>query len=758
MPYLERVSALTDTVAKIAVSAATYWFDRPYDYLVPEELSAACTVGKRVYVPFGNGNRRSEGIVLAVSHHSDYEKLKPILAVIDDEPVLSEDLLKLALFMRDRFFCTVYDAVKAMLPAGLWLKDDGKTRVGDKTIEMVRLAVDSQEGTALAEAKRRRAPQQAAILDMLCSFEALAGADLLRHAGAKRASLTALVKSGAVMLSQREVYRRPEVYVGELEPLPVLNAEQGSAYAGLAALLDEDKANAALLHGVTGSGKTSVYIHLISRCLASGRSAILLVPEIALTPQMLKTFSSHFGDEIAVLHSSLSVGERYDEFKRVKKGAAHVVIGTRSAVFAPAENLGLVIIDEEQEESYKSENTPRYNARDVAKFRCARGNALLVMGSATPDIVTRHNAETGRYKYFRLDSRYNAMCLPEVRIVDMKRELRRGNGGNISSFLRDELQENITRGEQSILFLNRRGTNKLVSCGECGYVYKCPRCSVSLTYHSSNGRLMCHYCGYSQRLDDACPDCGGALNHVGAGTQAVVEELNDIFPGTEILRMDTDSVAPVGSHELLFERFRRENIPIMVGTQMVTKGLNFENVTLVGVISADQSLYAGDYRAGERTFSLVTQVVGRSGRGSKPGRAVIQTFTPENETILQAAQQDYESFYTSELELRRMHALPPFTQLYSVTASGADEAQVVFTCRYIRSFFDTMLKGRPGFTVLGPTPLAVVKVNNRFRYRVNLNCAESREIRALIARIVTECSTDKRFKGVSIYADNDPTD
>ncbi len=752
------MSELTDTVAKIAVSAATYWIDRPYDYLVPEELVESCAVGKRVYVPFGKGNRRSEGVVLALGEHSEFEKLKPILAVIDEEPVLSDDMLKLALFMRDRFFCTVYDAIKSMLPAGLWLKDDGKTRVGDKTVEMARLAVDSQEASELAEAKRRRAPQQAEILEMLCSFDALASADLLRHSGAKRASLTALVKSGTVTLYRREVYRRPEVYVGELEPLPILNAAQKTAYEGLSELLQSGAANAALLHGVTGSGKTSVYIHLISSCLASGRSAILLVPEIALTPQMLKTFSSHFGDEIAVLHSSLSVGERYDEFKRVKKGKAHVVIGTRSAVFAPVENLGLIIIDEEQEESYKSENSPRYNSRDVAKFRCARGNALLLMGSATPDIVTRYCAETGKYKYFRLDSRYNAMCLPEVRIVDMKKELRAGNGGSISSFLREELTENISRGEQSILFLNRRGTNKLISCGECGYVYKCPRCTVSLTYHSLNGRLMCHYCGYSRRADDTCPECGGVLNFVGAGTQAVVEELNELFPGTGILRMDTDSVAPVGSHELLFERFRKENIPIMVGTQMVTKGLNFENVTLVGVISADQSLYAGDYRAGERTFSLITQVVGRSGRGSKPGRAVIQTFTPENETVLQASRQDYDEFFRSELELRRLHALPPFTQLYSVTASGADEAQVVSACRYIRSFFDTMLKGRPGFTVLGPTPLAVVKVNNRFRYRVNLNCVETREIRALISRIVTECSTDKRFKGVSVYADNDPSD
>ena len=749
---------MTGRFAKIAVSAATYWIDRPYDYLIPEKLCESVQPGVRVFVPFGKGNRRSEGIVLAVTEHSDYEKVKPIIAVTDDSPVLSADMIKLALFMRDRFFCTVYSAARAMLPAGLWFDDDGKRRVQDKTVEMSRLCVPAADAAAAAEAKRRRSPQQAALLEMLCSFEALPSNDLLRHTGAKRPALKALEKTGLVEFTHREVFRRPEIYVGELEPLPVLNAEQQQAFDGLCALETSGTAHAALLHGVTGSGKTSVYIHLIRRCLDMGCAAILLVPEIALTPQMLRTFSSHFGDEIAVLHSSLSTGERYDEWKRVKQGKAHVVIGTRSAIFAPVDRLGLIIIDEEQEETYKSENDPRYNARDIAKFRCAKAECLLVLGSATPDIVTRYNAEIGRYSYFRLASRYNAMCLPEVQIVDMKRELRHGNGGNISSYLRDELTENISRGEQSILFLNRRGTNKLISCVECGYTYKCPRCSVSLTYHSANKRLMCHYCGYSQWLDESCPDCGGQLSFVGAGTQAVVEELDELFPGVEVMRMDTDSVAPVGSHEQLFKRFREENIPILVGTQMVTKGLNFENVTLVGVISADQSLYAGDYRAGERTFSLITQVVGRSGRGSKPGRAVIQTFTPDNETVVQAARQDYDEFYRTEVELRRLHDLPPFTTLFAVTASGTDEAQVVAACRYIRSFFDTVLRGRNDCITLGPTPLAVVKVNNRFRYRVNLCCASDKDIRAYISRIVTECSTDKRFKGVSVYADNDPSD
>lgn len=745
-------------VAKIAVSAATYWIDKPYDYLVPEDMRQKIAVGMRVYVPFARGNRRAEGIVLALSDKTGHQQLKAVLKLLDDEPLLDEVQLKLALFMRERFFCTVYDAIKCILPAGLWFDDKGKKRVNDKTVEMARLAIPTEDACEISDNKRRRAPLQSEILDMLCSFEALPSKELLNFCGASRTSLKALCSAGYVELYHREVFRRPRVSPGELQPLPVLNDEQRKVYESINALMDEGKPAAALLQGVTGSGKTSVYIHLIQSQLKKGRSSILLVPEIALTPQMLNTFSSHFGDEIAVLHSSLSPGERYDEWKRLRYGKAHIAIGTRSAVFAPLQSPGLIIIDEEQEESYKSENSPRYNTRDIAKFICSKSDGLLLMGSATPDIVSRYHAQQGRYSYFRLDKRYNEMQLPDVRIVDMKRELRQGNNGLISSFLRQELEENIARGEQSILFLNRRGANKLISCSACGYTFKCPRCSVSLTYHSVNDRLMCHYCGYSQRRGESCPDCGGSLIHVGAGTQLVVEELSELFPDVPIMRMDTDSVAPVGSHEELFERFREEKIPVMVGTQMVTKGLNFENVTLVGVISADQSLYSGSYKATERSFSLITQVVGRSGRGEKPGRAIIQSYTPENETILQAARQNYDEFYDSEIELRRLHGLPPFTDIFTITASGADEELVQGVCRYVKSFFDVKLAGRNDFIVFGPTPPPVVKINNRYRYKVNINCINSREIRSLISQILMECSTDKRFKGVSVFADYDPLD
>ena len=745
-------------VARIAVSAATYWLDKPYDYLIPQELADQAVPGVRVHVPFSHGNRRCEGVILAVTDHSEYEKLKSISAVLDEQPLLTAEQIKLALFMRERFFCTVYDAVRAMLPAGLWFDEEGRRRAKDKTIEMARLSVEPEEASVLAEAKRMKSPNQSRILEQLCAFECIPTRELLLHTASGRQSLKALVGAGYVELYQREAYRRPQIHVGQTEPLPILSEDQQKAFEGIESIASAEKSGAALLFGVTGSGKTSVYIHLIDRQLQRGKSVILLVPEIALTPQMIQTFSSHFGNDVAVLHSSLSLGERYDEWKRVKTGKARVAIGTRSAVFAPVQDLGLIIIDEEQEETYKSENSPRYNARDVAKFRCVQSDCLLLLGSATPDVVSMYQARQGNYAYFDMHRRFNEKQLPTVKIVDMKRELRRGNGGSISSFLRDELQTNLDRGEQSILFINRRGANRLISCGECGYTYRCPRCSVSLTYHSVNHRLMCHYCGYSRKPDEACPECGGALKYIGAGTQMVEEELRELFPGTEILRMDTDTVTPAGSHEKLLDRFRDEKIPIMVGTQMVTKGLNFENVTLVGVISADQSLYAGDYRAGERTFSLITQVVGRSGRGAKPGRAVIQTFTPENEIILQAARQDYLDFYQSEIELRKLQNTPPFTQLLSVSVSGVNEEHVYRACRHVRQRLDGLLSPGGEAVILGPAPLPVVKVNNRYRYRVMIYAMPHAKIRGTVAGVVIECCNDKRFSDVSVFADNDPND
>lgn len=743
--------------AKVAVSEVTYWVDRPYDYALPASLSGCVQVGSRVIVPFSRGNRKAEGIVLALSDHSDYDSPKAVLRVLDEQPVLTEGQIKMAFWMRERFFCTVYEAVKAMLPAGLWFTSDGKRRANDKACEYVRLAVTAEEAAALAAQKAGKAKMQSAVLRLLATVGEGQMADVRAMTGASRQSIKALQEIGAVEFFTKEVFRRPEYRCGEKrEALPALSASQSEACEGLSDLLRSGKAAAALLFGVTGSGKTSVYIHLISRALRSEKAVILLVPEIALTPQMLETFSGYFGDNIAVLHSSLTITERYDEWKRVKSGKARLVIGTRSAIFAPVEHLGLIIIDEEQEDTYKSESAPRYHARDMAKYLCAENNALLVLGSATPDIESRYNAEIGNYAFFHLPERFNQKALPEVKIVDMKKELRAGNGSSISSFLKEELQKNIDRGEQSILFLNRRGSAKLIACVDCGYHFSCPNCSVNLTYHAGNRRLMCHVCGYSRRVSDVCPDCGGELNYTGDGTEKIEQQLGELFPDTEILRVDTDTVTQAGGHEALFTRFREANIPIMIGTQMVSKGLNFENVTLVGVLNADQSLYSGDYRAGERCFSLITQVIGRGGRSEKAGRAVVQTFTPENQTIRFAAQQDYDGFYRQEIELRRVQQCPPFQQLIALTVTGTDEYQVLKCCGEVKKLLQHGLAGKAFADVLGPAPYPIVKALSRYRYKLTLRCKPDKEIRTLVSKVLIHCNTDKAYRGVAVYADMNP--
>lgn len=743
--------------AKVAVSEVTFWVDRPYDYLIPQSMADAIAPGMRVSVPFSHGNRRAEGVVLSVSDHSDYESPKSIASLLDDAPVLTEDQIRLALWMRERFYCTVFEAVKTILPAGLWFTENGRRRATDKQTEFVRLAVSGEEALALAQQKAARAKMQSAVLRLMASVGEASVADLRALTGASRPSIAALADDDILTFVYKEAFRRPDYRRAEkLSPLPVLTEEQQKAFSSVAERLDSGASGATLLYGVTGSGKTAVYVHLISRVLQRGDCVILLVPEIALTPQMLETFSSFFGEQIAVLHSSLTVAERYDEWKRVRNGEAKLVIGTRSAVFAPTQKLGLIIIDEEQEDSYKSENAPRYHAKDVAKFRCASDHALLLLGSATPDVTTRYYADTGRYGMVTLKSRYNQMELPAVRIVDMKREMRNGNVGSISSLLRDELQSNIENGEQSILFLNRRGTAKLISCVDCGYHFECPNCSVNLTYHSAKRRLMCHICGYSQPLADHCPDCGGELKFSGDGTEKIETQLQELFPGVGVLRVDTDTVTEAGGHEPLFTRFREDNIPIMIGTQMVTKGLNFDKVTLVGVLFADQSLYAGSYRASERSFSLMTQVIGRAGRADRKGRAVIQTYTPENEIIRFAARQDYEGFYQREVGIRRLQRCPPFVQIVSLSVIGIDEYQVLQSCARIRALLHHALKDVAGVDILGPAPFPVVKAAGRFRYRMTIRGENEAQLRSIVPKLLNYCNREREFRGISVYADRNP--
>lgn len=807
----------TAEIAKVAVSAAPYSIDKPYDYLVPDTLLDAALPGIRVTVPFGRGNRTSEGVILARTRGEKSRGLKPLTTVLDPAPVLDENGIALALWLRQRYFCTMFEAVKTILPAGLWYrleerfflcispeeararcagitggdrllellaasgsisKEDlehagipvstlrameregilcrqsaAKRQIGDKTRTMAELAISAEEALALTERRRSSAPVRYAVTQLLLSVGKASTGEICYYTGATMRTLRAMEKAGLLALTQEEALRVPAEEAADPGPKIIFSQEQQRAFNGILPLLESGRAEAALLYGVTGSGKTQVYIRLVQETLRMGKSAIVLVPEIVLTPQMMRKFRAYFGSEVAMLHSSLRMSERYDQWKRIRRGEVRVVLGTRSAIFAPVRNLGLIVLDEEQEGSYQSENPPRYHTRDVAKFLCARFGATLLLGSATPSVESFYAAEKGTYHLFTLRQRYNARALPCVSIADLREEIRRGNPGVIGHLLQEELAENLRRGEQSILFLNRRGNSRMLLCGECGYVPQCPRCSAALTYHSANGRLMCHHCGHSQSTVDTCPQCGGKMKHIGCGTQKVEQELGVLFPDVPVLRMDADTAA--GGHSVLLERFEKERIPILLGTQMVAKGLDFENVTLVGVLSADLSLYVDHYQAAERTFNLLTQVVGRAGRGGRTGRAVIQTYTPENDVIRSAAAQDYEAFYSQEIRLRRLRQCPPFADHFSFAFSGADEGAVLRSAAAAR---DSLRQLFPDQEVLGPAPAPVLKVNNRYRYHVLLvdhNCKPTRD---KISWLLKTFSNDRANRGVNIFVDCNFTD
>ena len=817
----------TADMVKVAVSAAPYSIDKPYSYLVPESLAAAAVPGVRVMVPFGRGNKESEGLILARVQEPKLPGSKALRQILDSEPVLDKAGIDLALWMRGRYFCTVFEAVKTILPAGLWyglreiwslamepeaarsaavgipgawqvldllekqggkadirvLRDalgdgaekplkamkkveiltcetDAKRKIADKSHRMVELSVNTEDAYALTEPKRRSAPARYEVVNFLATAGRTPAAEVSYYTGASSRTLKTMEKAGLIAFSEEEELRVPSLDDVEPGPEIVLNEEQQRAFEEILGRVQAEKPSVTLLHGVTGSGKTQVYLRLVQETLALGKTAMVLVPEIVLTPQMMRKFSSYFGSRVAMLHSSLKMTERYDQWKRIRRGEVDVVLGTRSALFAPLKNLGLIIMDEEQEGSYQSENVPRYDAREVAKYLCVREKAALVFGSATPTVETAWAAEQGSYQKALLRRRYNENALPEVLIADLRQEILNGNPGLISTPLRQELKKNLAAGEQSILFLNRRGSSRMLLCGECGYVPQCPRCSTAMTYHSANGRLMCHYCGHSEPAADTCPECGGWMKHVGVGTQKVEEELRELFPEAGILRMDADTTA--GGHEEILQTFERERVPILLGTQMVAKGLDFENVTLVGVLSADISLYVDNYRAAERTFSLLTQVVGRAGRGGKTGRAVIQTYTPGNDVIRCAARQDYDAFYESEIRMRRLRRYPPFADLFTVTVSGTEEGWVLRAAVSVRETLRQLCR-RPELAagepeVLGPAPAPVVKVNNRFRYRCTLVGKNDKATREMLAWLQKDFAKDSANRGMNLFVDHNAAD
>ena len=809
-------------IAKIAVSAANFAIDKPYSYRIPENLPLQ--PGQRVTVPFGRGNRRCEGVVLAVEF-GDETKLKSVEQILDEEVLVSPYQLRLAAFVRERYFCTFYDALRAMLPAGLWFQTretvsltddrsweekmiknedarrilallsdlggcakeeilrsciedeerlqaalqylqrkkwitaqaDFSQRMHDKTERIATLTASQAEALEYAAHRPKSASMQKAVLELLAAVGTVSVKELCYFTGASTATVNRLEKLGYLTLTQRPVLRCREIKPARLDGPLVLNEQQQMAFVGLNEQRKETDPGVAVLYGVTGSGKTSVYIKLIQACLDEGKSAMLLVPEIALTPQLLATVAAYFGEQVAVLHSSLSAGERYDQWKQVRSGAAKVVVGTRSAVFAPCENLGLVILDEEQEHSYKSENAPRYHAREVAIWRGIKEKALVVLGSATPSVETMYRAKTGAYRLYEIKERFGGRKLPQVTVVDMREELKRGNDLSFSDTLRDAIIDAHDAGKQSIILLNRRGNSRALVCVDCRETPECPRCAVRLTYHSANNRLMCHYCGFSQNVPERCGQCGGPLKQIGTGTQKLQQELEFIFPDYEIARMDADTVNAVNTHEKILEHFKNDKVPVLIGTQMVAKGLNLPDVTLVGVLDADLSLYTDSFRAAETTFNMLTQVVGRAGRGDSPGQAVIQTLVPDHRIIGLAAKQDYEGFYDLEIQLRKMQNVPPFGDLLTVTFTGQEETAVLRGAAKFRDSFLACLKN-PGYagehcTVLGPAPCPVPKINYHFRYRLTVRGTLTKQVRALTAHLLRQFSLDKLNRGVSAFAD-----
>ena len=809
-------------IGKIAVSAATFAIDKPYSYAIPENVTL--TPGQRVMVPFGRGNRRCEGVVLSVEE-GESRGLKVIEQVLDEKSLLMPSMLRLAAFLRERYFCTFYEAVRVMLPAGLWFKekntyrltqdriwkenpprreyalqlltymeelggeaeehhlrsfvtDDeefravlqyllkkkwitGKTsllrQTKDKTEKIATLAASAEEAMEFASHRPKSAAMQRSVLELMCSVGSVSVKELCYYTGANTATVNRLVELGYLVLTDKPVLRCREIRPAVLEGPLVLSQEQQQVFDQLNEQMHQEKPGVALLHGVTGSGKTAIYLKLISKCLEEGKSALLLVPEIGLTPQLLSLVAAHFGDRVAVQHSSLSAGERNDQWKRIASGDAKVVVGTRSAVFAPSSQFGVIIMDEEQEHSYKSENSPRYSAKEVAIWRGARENTLVLLGSATPSVESMYRAKNGDYQLYTLKNRFGGRTLPKVSIVDMGQELKNGNDSNFSYDLLDIIERTHKAGKQSILFLNRRGNSRALVCVECREAPECPRCSAKLTYHSANERIMCHYCGHSAPAPQRCPSCSGPLKRVGTGTQKAQEELQTRFPEMEIIRMDADTVSAVNTHEKILEKFKNERTPVLIGTQMVAKGLNFPDVTLVGVLDADRELYSGSYRAAETTFNMLTQVVGRAGRGDAPGEAIIQTVVPEHKVIQLAAKQDYDGFFALEQDMRRIQECPPFGDLAAITFLGQEEARVLRGAAKFRDSLNACLKQEAYAgeicRVLGPAPCAVPKINYNFRYRLTLRCRMTRPLRLLIAHLLRQFMQDKENRGVSAFVD-----
>ena len=730
----------------VAVSNATFHFDKLYTYAVMPDQQDNVRLGSMVLVPFGRGSRARMGVVLACDAEPESAKLKFLFDVAPASACLTPELLRLVHFLKERTFCTYYEAVKAVIPYGAQYKptvaEDGVTPVLQK--QLVRHTENAYKLVGTLPPKPRPTAKQLAAVALLAGGERTLSA--LEEKGISRAVLDNLCTKGVLECSK--VNKSIDLYSSiplKNEPI-LLTEEQQAAYDALLPGLEDAAPHSALLYGVTGSGKTLVFLKLIEHCLQMGRRALVLVPEISLTPQMILRLKSQFGKRVAVQHSALNHTERLLQWQMIQDGGADIVVGTRSAIFSPLENIGLVIIDEEQEHTYRSESAPRYSAHEVARQRAAENGALLLLASATPSTESYYAAQHGRTQLVRLTKRYGGNPLPKVQIVDMRAELASGNPREISLAMEDAIRHNLEAGKQTILLLNRRGYQTVAQCEDCREVLKCQKCSVPMVYHKSAHKLLCHYCG--SQLDPPparCPACGGKLQYRGFGTQKAEEELAKLFPEARILRMDQDTTAAKDAHEKLLAKFARHEYDIMVGTQMVAKGLDFENVTLVGVLGIDSLLFAQGFRAYETVFSLVTQVVGRSGRAKDPGFAIIQTTDPDNPVLNLAAAQDYDAFFEQEIAYRKLGLYPPFCGLCVVGFAGPKESEVARASARFAALLGRQAAKQPDLPlrVLGPTPGSIEKINDSYRYKLTVKCRNDRRFRDLIRETLTLYEQEK---------------
>ena len=806
-------------IAKVIVDNRAKATDKAFDYLIPDDLVELVGVGTRVIVPFSKGNTEIEGFCTGTCEKSKSKSLKSIIRISSDIPAFDEKMLETIEYMHEHYMASYLDLIHAVVPAGNEVKshewivineiteerselrqkimqallDNGggmetdalcnvmgrdvraqlrdmikkgtlgkeyrhSREITDKTIRVIRLIITAEQAFEESKKLSSKAPVQSRMLEILSSNDFIAVSDLKEFADGSYNAVNALCKKGFAKIFEITIERNPlkNKRVKRSEAF-TMTAEQAVAVGAITSAADEGRFANFLLHGVTGSGKTEVFMQSIDHVIETGKTALVLVPEISLTPQMVSRFLARFGERIAVFHSKLSLGERYDQWKKIQSGNADIVIGARSAVFAPLKNIGIIIVDEEHSDTYKSEMSPRYNAKEVAQFRAKQYGAAVVFASATPSAESYFKAQNNEYILLEMKNRYNNNKMPDIDVIDMREELSFGNRSMFSRKLKYEIEKNLENREQSILFLNRRGFSTFVSCRSCGYTAECPNCNISLNYPKFGNNLRCHYCGYSRSNYKLCPQCQSKyIRYFGGGTQRVEEEIHNLFPNATTLRMDVDTTGKKQSHEKILEQFEKEKTDILIGTQMVAKGLDFENVTLVGVISADTMLHMNDYRSGERTFSMLEQVTGRAGRGSKKGRAVIQTYNPDAEAVSLVKVHDYRSFYNGEIAKRQFMWYPPFSDIINVMFSGSSEAVVPRCAKYFLKLLDGIRDLDDKVQILGPVPSSVSKIKNKYRWQILIKCTDNDKLNKILKNAYEECIKNKNYTGVSIIIDKNP--